>query len=137
MTPWYSKGLQFTCTKCGKCCTGEPGYVWVSEKEIKEMALFLKISAEKFIQQFTRQVKGKLSLKEHPITYDCIFFRGGMCRVYGSRPKQCRTFPFWPENLKSQKAWKKLASRCEGINHTNAPIIPLSSIKESLKELDD
>src|SRR5262245_18529291 len=27
--PWYQDGLEFTCTRCGKCCTGEPGFVSV------------------------------------------------------------------------------------------------------------
>ena len=25
--PWYNDGLRFTCTRCGHCCTGEPGFV--------------------------------------------------------------------------------------------------------------
>ena len=35
---WYKDGLQFECTGCGDCCTGEPGYVWVSEQEIQNLA---------------------------------------------------------------------------------------------------
>src|SRR5438105_3224904 len=27
--PWYQDGLRFSCTRCGHCCTGEPGFVWV------------------------------------------------------------------------------------------------------------
>ena len=33
--PWYGGGLRFTCTQCGNCCTGQPGYVWISKKEIR------------------------------------------------------------------------------------------------------
>ena len=32
--PWYAGGLRFTCTGCGDCCTGAPGYVWVNQQEI-------------------------------------------------------------------------------------------------------
>src|SRR5207248_8895996 len=32
--PWYQDGLAFTCTRCGKCCTGEPGFVWVTDDEL-------------------------------------------------------------------------------------------------------
>jgi len=35
---WYKPGLRFKCTECGACCTGAPGYVWISEKEIKAVA---------------------------------------------------------------------------------------------------
>ena len=26
---WYADGLRFTCTQCGNCCTGQPGFVWI------------------------------------------------------------------------------------------------------------
>ena len=36
--PWYRDGLAFTCTRCGACCTGAPGYVWVDADEIAALA---------------------------------------------------------------------------------------------------
>ena len=35
---WYKDGLAFTCTQCGNCCTGGPGYVWLSDAEIDRFA---------------------------------------------------------------------------------------------------
>ncbi|HSX12126.1 MAG TPA: YkgJ family cysteine cluster protein [Rhabdochlamydiaceae bacterium] len=96
-----------------------------------------KNSKEEFIRTYTRQVNGRLSLKEFPKSYDCIFLRGKQCLLYGSRPKQCRTFPFWPENVESKKNWEETAKRCEGINHEHAPVIPLSEIERQLKILDE
>ncbi|WP_211435994.1 YkgJ family cysteine cluster protein [Candidatus Kuenenia stuttgartiensis] len=46
--PWYKKGLQFECQQCGKCCRGEPGVVWVNDKEIKDISRFLGITQEMF-----------------------------------------------------------------------------------------
>ncbi|NGX40106.1 MAG: hypothetical protein KR126chlam1_01446 [Chlamydiae bacterium] len=135
--PWYKKGLRFACTECGKCCTGEPGYVWIIQEEIEDMAAFLKITVPEFIKSYTREVSGQLSLKEYPRTYDCIFLNGGKCSVYGARPKQCRTFPFWSDNLKSKEAWEETARKCEGINHEHAPLIPLSQIQKQLDEIDE
>lgn len=135
--PWYKKGLRFQCTGCGQCCTGAPGYVWLTLKEAEAMALFLKMPLQEFIQMYTRQVDGELALKEYPRSYDCIFLRDKKCQVYGARPVQCRTFPFWPENVESKKAWEETARRCEGINHADAPLIPLSEITKQLCELAD
>ncbi len=54
--PWYHRGLHFQCIGCGNCCTGEPGYVWVTKAEIEAMAAVLKISVEKFQRRYVRQV---------------------------------------------------------------------------------
>src|SRR5688500_1701558 len=32
--PWFADGLSFTCTACGNCCTGGPGFVWITKEEI-------------------------------------------------------------------------------------------------------
>jgi uncharacterized protein len=129
--PWYHKGLHFKCTECGKCCTGQPGYVWVSDKEIEEMARFLQISFETFIQRYIRKVGDRFSLIEHPRTFDCVFLKDRKCQVYGARPTQCRTFPWWPENLETPEAWKETAERCEGIDHKDATLISLEEIKKN------
>lgn len=135
--PWYKKGLRFGCTQCGKCCTGSPGYVWVNEKEMEEMATFLKITLPEFIKLYTRKIEGQLALKELGRPYDCIFLRDGKCQVYGARPTQCRTFPFWKENLESKEAWEETALRCEGVNHPDAPLISLTQIQKQLGEMED
>jgi Fe-S-cluster containining protein len=130
--PWYKEGLRFSCTQCGKCCTGSPGYVWIDESAIAEMAAYLNISAEQFTLLYTRKVGDRLSLKEDPETYDCIFLKGRACRIYEARPKQCRTFPWWKENLESRAAWAEAAKRCEGIGVEEAPLISLAEIKKHL-----
>ncbi|MBN2579238.1 MAG: YkgJ family cysteine cluster protein [Pirellulales bacterium] len=115
--PWYHRGLKFQCTGCGDCCTGAPGYVWVNKKEIQTMAEALGITISVFEEHFVRRVGVRKSLIERP-NGDCIFFSGKQrnCRVYEARPLQCRTFPFWTSNLRSEKAWKELSAHCPGCN---------------------
>ncbi len=38
---WYQTGLRFECIRCGECCSGEPGYVWVTKEEIRRISEFL------------------------------------------------------------------------------------------------
>ena len=38
---WYADGLHFECTQCGNCCSGPPGYVWVTKQDIKAIARHL------------------------------------------------------------------------------------------------
>ena len=113
---WYKKGLKFKCYNCSSCCTGFPGYVWVDEKEIEQMAAFLKISKEDFIKKYTRKAMGLVSLKEDPKNYDCVFLKDKKCTIYEKRPKQCRIFPFWKKALQSKKNWEELKEMCPGID---------------------
>lgn len=130
---WYKGGLRFECTGCGQCCTGFPGAVWVSDEEIEALAKTLQITPEEFVRKYTRRLENRLSLKEHPRTYDCVFLQGKKCTVYDARPKQCRTFPWWPENLSSPEAWKETAELCEGIR-PDAPLVQLGEIQKQLSE---
>jgi len=123
--PWYSDGLQFTCTQCGNCCTGEPGFVWISEREIKRLAKYLNVSIETVRDNHCRKIGDRWALQErrNPIHggHDCVFLKDDnhgrrSCSVYPARPLQCRTWPFWPGNLASQKAWNYAARRCHGMN---------------------
>jgi Fe-S-cluster containining protein len=132
MNPWYKEGLRFKCTGCGDCCTGSPGYVWVSPSEAEAMADRLNIPLEEFLKKYTRRIGNRVTLKEHPKTYDCVFLKGKRCELYDVRPKQCRTFPWWSENLKSSEDWKETAARCEGIDHPDAPLISLEEIQKHL-----
>jgi hypothetical protein len=113
--PWYSDGLRFQCTQCGDCCSGAPGFVWVTNEEIQWLADELQISTEEFEKVYVRQVGIRRSLREFP-NGDCVFFdtEKRNCQVYNARPKQCRTWPFWDSNLKSPDAWKHTCEVCPG-----------------------
>ncbi|MFA6915183.1 MAG: YkgJ family cysteine cluster protein [Parachlamydiales bacterium] len=130
--PWYKDGLRFECTGCGQCCTGAPGFVWVSEEDIKAMAAHLNLSIKEFRRGYLRRVGKRYSLLENPKTFDCIFLDGKKCEIYQLRPTQCRTFPWWPTQVKSQEEWDAAASYCEGIS-PKAPLIPREKIEEQLK----
>ncbi|HXF29403.1 MAG TPA: YkgJ family cysteine cluster protein [Chlamydiales bacterium] len=126
--PWYKKGLNFKCTECGQCCTGGPGFVWVTEEEIAAMADLLQISVKDFKIKYVRKRGKRQSLNERKSdNFACVFLKDKKCLVYKARPEQCRTFPWWKENLESEESWKLAASTCEGI-HNEAPVVPYSQI---------
>lgn len=132
--PWFAGGLRFSCMRCGRCCTGEPGYVWLTPKDIRAISTFLGTNRVDFLKNYCRNVGGRISLIEYG-NGDCVFYRADSgCAVYPSRPLQCRRFPFWPQLLKSPHAWEKEKARCPGIGrgkiHTQSEIrklIPFSS----------
>jgi len=112
-------GLRFHCTGCSDCCTGAPGYVWLSDVDIDALRMYFGgISIEEFACTYCRYVDvedGKaLSLKEKA-HYDCIFLENGRCSVYEARPIQCRTYPFWEEILQTGETWSDESRYCPGI----------------------
>src|SRR4051812_36624834 len=97
--PWYHEGLRFECTRCGKCCTGAPGYVWLSEEEVAALADYLHEPLNQTLALYTRSVGRRRSLREHS-NGDCIFYDQSQgCKVYPVRPRQCRTWPLWESNV--------------------------------------
>ena len=128
--PWYESGLRFTCTQCGNCCSGSPGYVWVTPGEIDAIAAELGISPKECTARHTRTAGRSRSLRERR-NGDCAFLERRPdgttgCKVYRARPVQCRTWPFWKSNLESAEAWAAAARDCPGMNqggHHPLPVI--------------
>ena len=117
---WYVAGLRFACTHCGGCCSGAPGYVWVTQDEIDRIAAFLGREGQGLSRRHVRQVGIRYSLTEDKKAGACCFLetRDGKhtCRIYPVRPVQCRTWPFWETNLCSPDGWNLAALQCPGIN---------------------
>ena len=111
---WYHAGLRFSCTQCGDCCIGEPGYVWVNGDEIAQLAQALALEPEHFRQLYVKRVGDAYSLRERS-DGSCVLFQSGTgCTVYPVRPRQCRSWPFWESNLQSEKTWRETCAFCPG-----------------------
>lgn len=136
--PWFSEGLRFKCTGCGECCTGSPGYVYLSNTDLDRLSNHFEISVEEFQRKYTRLIDGQYALLDEATSYDCIFLKDKKCTVYESRPTQCQTFPWWIHHLREPKDWEDAAGRCEGINHPDAPVVSAVHIEsQCLTYLDN
>jgi uncharacterized protein len=151
---WFSAGLSFCCTACGKCCKMN-GDVWLSPEEQPLIAAALgEVSVTSFREMYTRQLlKEWACLKQLEVGSGCVFLSPeGQCAIYETRPVQCRTYPFWPSLLEDIEEWEEEAvvpdddtsdsSRkwsledggCEGINHADAPLVPATEIELKRRE---
>ena len=95
--------------------------MWASDPEIAAIAEYLAISQEQMRRKHIRKVDIRQSLVEVEGSKDCIFLSGAAdgvrrCRIYPVRPSQCRTWPFWPDNVHSPARWAAAQLRCPGIN---------------------
>lgn len=86
--------VRWVCQRCTACCRW-PGDVKVDDGEIADLARFLGMSEETFIQRYTRLRRDRrgLSLIDRDDDGACIFLEGPDCRIKPVKPAQCRGFP--------------------------------------------
>jgi Fe-S-cluster containining protein len=129
--PWYQAGLAFQCTRCGKCCTGAPGYVWVTADDIEQIAAFRGEAVKEVTGLYTRPAAGRRSLRERQ-SGECVFWdREAGCTIYPARPPQCRTWPFWESHLATPAAWEDVRQVCPGAGQ--GELIPAEEITRRLR----
>jgi Fe-S-cluster containining protein len=129
--PWYHAGLRFRCTRCGHCCTGEPGFVWVGDADIAAIAAFRGETVEEVTGLCTKRTPRGVSLREKA-NGDCVFYdleQG--CTIYPVRPPQCCTWPFWESNVATPEDWQHTCEVCPGSG--KGELIPVEEITSRLK----
>lgn len=134
---FYSQGLNFSCTQCSHCCRHEPGFVYLSQKDLTNLCQCFNLEEQQFIEMYCRWVpyydgSHVLCLQEKA-NNDCIFWDSG-CKVYSARPVQCSTYPFWSFILKNQETWMEEAKECPGINC--GELHSCGEIEESLRKYE-
>jgi Fe-S-cluster containining protein len=136
-TPWYRDGLRFECTQCGNCCRnhGDYTFVYLTEVELEELPAFLGLSRDEFLARYCTKEPGSWwSLRmDEPA---CPFLtEDARCSVYPVRPKQCRTWPFWQENLE-EAAWKgPVKECCPGLD--TGPLRSAEEVERIARETED
>jgi len=113
MQHFLENGVRFQCQGCGKCCTGEPGTVYLDLQEIRDIAAYLNIVEKDFIREYTYIYEHSYCLWEFQ-DGSCVFYRSG-CEIYEIRPNQCRTYPFWFKNIRNEHNWQEVIRECPGI----------------------
>ncbi|MDR0664547.1 MAG: YkgJ family cysteine cluster protein [Helicobacteraceae bacterium] len=86
------------CERCGsRCCAGESGDVWASDKEIAAISALLgEGEAATRGLYFRREREGwRVKERETKRGFECVFLGDSGCKIYAARPTQCKSFPFW------------------------------------------
>jgi Fe-S-cluster containining protein len=123
--------IRFKCLdNCSNCCKLSGGFVFLTETEAAQIANALELEEAVFVQHYTKLVDEQLALVDGEED-NCVFLDEGKCLIYDARPSQCRTFPFWPENVKTKERWKLTKNTCPGIGEGNE--ISIETIKMILK----
>ena len=116
---FFENGLQFECTRCSNCCRHEPGYVFLSEDDMRGIVNATGLVRTDVISTYCRRVDmgitTRISLKEKD-NYDCVFWEESGCAIYRFRPLQCRSYPFWSAIVDTEESWERESRSCPGIN---------------------
>jgi Fe-S-cluster containining protein len=114
---WWSAGIRFECTGSGRCCVsrGEYGFVYLTREDRRRLANHLGLAPAEFRRRFCGKTEGLWHLADLPAASACRFLDGTRCTVYEARPTQCRTWPFWPENMDAKKWDADVAAFCPGV----------------------
>jgi uncharacterized protein len=132
---FYLNGIRFECQGDGKCCKtrGKYGYVYLSFSDRRRLAAHFKMPLAEFTARYTKKEDGLYELKY--TGRDCPFFTSNRCTVYRARPWQCRTWPFWPENM-NEAVWEgEVAPYCPGVG--KGKLYSGEEIEEILKKKRD
>lgn len=126
MKKWFTDTLAFSCTSCGKCCKSKgSNKVFLNLAESQAIAKHIGIDVPAFHSQYTddrlnSENRPFKSIKQHENKKQCTFLEGNKCTIYEVRPTQCRTYPFWPQNMIGPAEWIAEAHLCEGIQVTKS-----------------
>lgn len=95
-----------------------------------------EMEVQDWLERDCRQtMDGRWILKSDPVTDICIYLdEQKRCTTYEARPAQCRSYPFWAENVRSDRSWKKTVSECPGLESEEAFIISGDSIRTKIIE---
>jgi Fe-S-cluster containining protein len=112
---FFDAGIRFECQRCGTCCTGDPGFIRISEREIRLLANFLQMPVQDLTRKHLKSIASGFTIAEEA-DGACRFYDEG-CRIYPVRPLQCRTYPFWFSQMRSQRQWDNAIRQCPGIGN--------------------
>jgi Fe-S-cluster containining protein len=107
-----AKERRFECQRCETCCSYK-GLIPINEKDIHELAKYLKISESSFTMRYLQEVfDPKLNAciltlktnKHDDPKNGCIFHFGSFCAIYNScRADLCNVFPWNHFDLKKEE----------------------------------
>lgn len=130
---FFDQGIRFECQGCGQCCCGAPGVIRVTMEEIVRIAEHLSTSSYAILETCVFPYESAFSIRERT-DGSCLFYETG-CRIYPVRPLQCRTFPFWFNNMRSEKKWEQTCRQCPGIGQ--GPVYNKEQILSILNKMPD
>ncbi len=136
---FYKNGLHFECQRCSYCCGHSPGFVYLSERDLKTLCTHFNMKISEFVEKYCRWADYYYGTKVLALlekkNYDCILWENG-CSCYEARPVQCSTYPFWSWMVKDKEMWEECARDCPGMNNKNGKLWTYEEIEANKNAYD-
>lgn len=108
------RGIRFACVPgCTLCCR-QPGFVYLTEQDLRRAAARLGMTPRAFERRYVYRTRQTLRLRK-PRGASCYFLGENGCLLHPAKPTQCRLYPFWPEIVEEPGALQREAGFCPGI----------------------
>ena len=127
-------GLRFACVPGCTACCDVPGFVYITEDDLRRIAAYLKMEPADFESRYVYRTRHRLRLRK-PRSSQCHFLREDGCAIHEVKPTQCRLFPFWPELVEDREAWQHAGRRCPGIG--TGPLFQIGTALETAEEMKE
>ena len=129
---WWITGVKFSCqTGCGKCCDEPGGIVYLSRHDAKRISSSMGMSVDDWLARDCKQTyDGRYILKSRKSDGICIYLsEDKTCNIYQNRPQQCAAYPWWSENLATDRSWQQTKLECPGLTAEDAIVVDGNTIK--------
>lgn len=126
------EGLRFACVPGCTACCDVPGFVYITEDDLRRIAAYLRMKPAEFESRYVYRTRHRLRLRK-PRSSQCHFLLADGCAVHEVKPVQCRLFPFWPELVEDRDAWQRAGRRCPGIG--TGPLFQIGTALEIAEEM--
>ena len=130
--PWWITGVKFSCqTGCGTCGDEPGGIVYLSRHDAKRISSSMGMSVDDWLARDCKQTyDGRYILKSRKSDGICIYLsEDKTCNIYQNRPQQCAAYPWWSENLATDRSWQQTRLECPGLTAEDAIIVDGNTIK--------
>lgn len=108
--------------------------MYLTLEDRQRFAKHFNMTEKAFTKEFCQKTDGIYHLIERKNNPDCLFLEGNKCSAYEARPTQCRTWPFWSENMNAKTWSEEISSFCPGVG--KGPLISSVEIEKAIKIQD-
>jgi len=133
------RGYRFSCTRCGRCCSGGPN-VALTVYDVVRMARFLRMSWRGFLKSYVKVIIADLwphMLLRGDERGRCLFLATRhdgttLCVIYPARPMRCHLYPILVESLAPTRLY--LDPRSPGVGRGPPKPVPRRLVQAYIEE---